>query len=110
MQILLTICIVKYSCKFQSEISALFIVQVNMSVERTSCCAVIHSQLLGKVESLITRVCSVKTQSKYWVLGCLEFGFVFVLSLQLTEMQCMWFALTLLPDKPLGFSLTWSSV
>lgn len=60
MQILLTICMVKFSCNFQSGISALFIVQVNMSVEKTSCCAGIHSQLLGKVESLIMRVYSGK--------------------------------------------------
>lgn len=56
MQIFLTICMVKFSCKFQSEIAALFFVQVNMSVEKTSCCAGIYSQLLGRVKSLIMRV------------------------------------------------------
>lgn len=56
MQIFLTICMVKFSCKFQSEIAALFFVQVNMSVEKTSYCAGIYSQLLGRVESLIMRV------------------------------------------------------
>lgn len=60
MQILLTACMVKFSCKFQSGIFALFIVQVNMSVEKTPRCAGIHSQLLGKIESLIMRVYSGK--------------------------------------------------
>lgn len=77
---------VKFSCKFQSGISALFIVQVNMSVEKTSHCARVHSQLLGEVESLIMRVYSGKKKVKQ----ALFFVFIvyfLLLSFQLTGIQ-----------------------
>lgn len=70
MQILLTVCMVIFSYKFQSGISALFIVQVDMSMEKTSCCAGISSQLLGEVESLIMGVYSGKNKVKQALFHC----------------------------------------
>lgn len=70
---------VKFSCKFQSGISALFIVQVNTSVEKTSHCAREHSQLLGEVESLIIRVYSGRKKVKQTLIFVVIFYFFVII-------------------------------